>query len=168
MRKNSITTYLSSSLVNIQKVILLVSSLLLVISLGTTVLLRYIFKTDLFGLEELVIVPGFWLYFLGAAYGTRDDSHIKADLVNEFIKNRNTVGIIKIITMSITLITCLIMTIWGFDFLVWSYSSGAKSPALNIPHYISQASVFIGFLLMSLYFLSNLIKEILSYIKGSS
>lgn len=167
MRTKGVMGLLPISLINIQRLILLMASLLLVSSLVITVLLRYVFNSDLFGLEEFIIIPGFWLYFLGAAYGTRDDSHIKADLVTEFVTNKSKVKIIQVITQFITFITCVIMTVWGFDFLLWSYNSGAKSPALNIPSYFSQMSVFIGFLLMSIYFLTNLIRDIISLIKGN-
>ncbi len=31
------------------------------------VVLRYVFKSDLFGIEEIVVIAAFWLYFMGSS-----------------------------------------------------------------------------------------------------
>lgn len=52
-------------LLRFQRFVIIVSSLFVVASIGATVVLRYIFKTDLYGLEEIVVIFAFWLYFMG-------------------------------------------------------------------------------------------------------
>lgn len=152
---------------NLQKIILVLSSVLLVITLSVTVVMRYILKTDIFGLEELIIIPGFWLYFLGAGYATREkDFHISADLVSSYVTNQTILKVVYIITSVFTLIISMVMTYWSFDFLSWSFTGGSRTPALKIPEYIAQGSVFTGFLIMTIYFLIHLINDIYSVITG--
>src|SRR5699024_5984200 len=85
-------------LLHAQRTILIVCSLLLVIGLGATVVMRYILKIDLFGLEELLVIPAFWLYFIGASFGTYEKSHISAELVSVYVKNEKVKTYIEFFT----------------------------------------------------------------------
>ena len=64
------------------------SSLFVVASIVLTVILRYIFKTDLYGLEEIVVIFAFWLYFMGVLRQLHRDPHT-ADLVSVFFPGSN-------------------------------------------------------------------------------
>ncbi|PKL01653.1 MAG: hypothetical protein CVV55_08465, partial [Synergistetes bacterium HGW-Synergistetes-2] len=64
-------------LLKLQKALLVLSSCFVVLIMCVAVLLRYVFKTDLFGIEEIVVIAAFWLYFIGSSYGVYDKSHVK-------------------------------------------------------------------------------------------
>ncbi len=64
----------------LQRALLVLSSLFVVLIMCVTVLLRYVFKSDLFGMEEIVVIAAFWLYFMGSSYGVYDQSHVKRTL----------------------------------------------------------------------------------------
>ena len=42
------------------------------------VIMRYIFKRDFFGSEEIILLFAWWMYFLGGIGGSQEDSQIKA------------------------------------------------------------------------------------------
>ncbi|MDR3354955.1 MAG: TRAP transporter small permease subunit, partial [Synergistaceae bacterium] len=70
-----------------QQLVMVMTSVAIVILILVQVTLRYIFMLPLMGVEELACLFGFWLYFTGASNGARERSHIKADLLNVFVKN---------------------------------------------------------------------------------
>ena len=77
------------SVVFVQKVLLVVCSLLIAITFGVVVVLRYGFQMNLFAYEEWMMTAAFILYFIGSAQGTYDNTHIKADLLREWIKSES-------------------------------------------------------------------------------
>lgn len=153
---------ISKILENTQKIILFISSSLIVIGLALTVIMRYFLQTDLFGLEELLVFPAFWLYFIGASYGSFKNYHITVDLMDTYLNNKWMLIIIRSITTLITLIVLTIMTYWALQHFVWVYNSESKSSVWKIPNYFSHGSILIGFFLMLIYsirdFMSNISK----------
>src|SRR5699024_2166252 len=110
-----------------QRVILVICSLLLALGLGLTVIMRYILKIDLFGLEELIVIPAFWLYFIGASFGTYKKSHISAELVSVYIKSKKVKIYIEFLTSLVTTILCVIVSYWTIHLLFWSFRCAAIS-----------------------------------------
>ena len=50
------------------------------------VVMRYIFEIPVMGLEELLVYPTLWLYFLGSVNASREDTQIKANVLDVFLK----------------------------------------------------------------------------------
>lgn len=138
---------------------MIISSSLILIGLGVTVVLRYIFQTGLHGLEELIIIPAFWMYFIGAAYGTYKKEHITADIVSVYLKGEKKHLWLKLI---ISLINCSLISIfafWSIEYIIWSINSGAHSNVWKYPMYIPQSSILVGFGLMTLYTFVELVND---------
>lgn len=135
-----------------QKLIMVVSSLAILTLIVVQVVLRYIFVMPLMGVEELATMVGFWLYFMGASWGTAERSHIKADLVNAFVKDPKKLIWVKTFTALLSVALSLFMTYWGWKYVLWGISKGQRSFTLLIPMIYSQVSIFICALLMDFYF----------------
>lgn len=135
-----------------QKAIMIISSLSILTLVVVQVILRYVFVMPLMGIEEIATMVGFWLYFMGASWGTADRSHIKADLVNAFVKNPKILVWIKSLTAFLSVCLSLFMTYWGWKYVVWGFQKGQASFTLMIPMIYSQVSIFICALLMDFYF----------------
>ena len=125
------------------------------------VLLRYVFGSPLFGVEELVCLIAMWLYFIGASYGAYQRNHIKAELVHLWFKTQRSHALINSLSSSITLILSIIMIKWSYPYLIWVIKKGETSQALLLPMVLSQSAVFFGAVLMTLYFLVELVDNIL-------
>ncbi|MCP8616340.1 TRAP transporter small permease [Salirhabdus salicampi] len=149
-------------LINLQKKIIFITSVMIIFGLTLSVVLRYILKLDLFAIEELLIIPTFLLYFIGAAQGSYEDSHISADMTEIYVKNNTIRRLIQLFIAVITLITCLIITYWNAEYLSWSFSHGGKTQGWGIPMYVPHGTVLLGFILMTLY------SSIHLYIKAKS
>ena len=50
------------------------------------VLMRYVFEIPVMGLEEILVYPTLWLYFLGSVNASREDTQIKANVLDVFLK----------------------------------------------------------------------------------
>lgn len=136
-----------------QRAIMIFTSLVVVTLILVQVALRYFFKLPLFGVEELACMVGFWMYFIGAANGSRERSHIKADILQAFIKNQKTLFVSKAIGNLVVTILALIMVQWAVRYFQWSLKSWERSPALMIPMIYAQTSLVVSSFLMAFYFL---------------
>jgi TRAP-type C4-dicarboxylate transport system permease small subunit len=103
------------------------------------------------GIEEMATLMGFWMYFIGAAHGSRERSHIKADLLNVMIKDIRKLMFVKLLVALFTLVMAAIMTNWTWNYVLWSLTTFERSPSLGIPMIYSQVALFIAALLMTLY-----------------
>jgi TRAP-type C4-dicarboxylate transport system permease small subunit len=125
------------------------------------VFLRYVLGSPLFGIEELILFIGMWLYFMGASYGAFDRSHIKAELINIWCKDERSLAIFRTIASIITVALSVIMVSWAYPYFVWELVRGGTSQALLLPNVLCKSAVFFGSVLMSAYFITELIDNIL-------
>jgi TRAP-type C4-dicarboxylate transport system permease small subunit len=110
--------------------------------------------------DEFILVFAFWLYMIGGTYGSYEDSHIKADIVDQYVKSALKRHILKIINLSVTLIVSIFITVWAYDYVVWGFTRKAKSIAWKIPMVIPQGAIFVGFIIMTIYTLALLVMVI--------
>ncbi len=129
-----------------------------------SVVLRYIFKSNFYGSDEVILLFAFWLYFMGAVYGSYENSHIKADLMNVYIKNIRIKDFINLIAQVITIMVNLILITWAWDYFMWGLKRMPLSTGLKIPLVIPQSAIFFGLLLMAFYHIVHLIRNIYNYI----
>lgn len=151
-------------LVGIQKIILIVASLAVVLGISLQVFFRYVLEINLFGMEEIIVIFAFWLYFIGASYGTYERSHITADILTVYISSQKLKNLVRVIITLITLLLCLLFTYWAVDFFMWGIEQGARSTSLHIPMTIPQSSIFVGFILMSFYLIVHFINDVKEFL----
>lgn len=153
--------FLWKGLVQFQRIFMLVAGCIITVLVFIEVMLRYVMGSPLFGVEELIVLIAMWLYFIGASYGAYDRSHIKAELVHTWIKAPKKVALVHSISSGITFILSLIMISWTYPFFIWSITQGGTSQALLLPMYYSQSAIFVGAILMSIYFFTELVDYLL-------
>lgn len=134
-----------------ERAIMVATSVVIVVLVMIQVILRYVFKHPIMGVEEMATLLGFWMYFIGAASGSRERSHIRADLLNVLVKDSRRLVFIKSIVSLFTLTMVALMTNWTWNYVTWSIKTYELSPSLGIPMIYSQAALFVAALLMLLY-----------------
>jgi len=149
-----------NGLIDLQKIFMLVAGSIITLLVFVEVVLRYVLGSPLFGVEELICLIAMWLYFIGASYGAYERSHIKAELIHIWIKRPRTYALVKALSSLITFILSIIMISWTYPYFIWGITKGETSQALLIPMVLSQSAIFVGAILMSLYFLTELIDYI--------
>lgn len=153
------------NLEKIQRIILIICSALAVGIIVAAVFMRYVLGTDLYGMEEILAVVAFWLYFIGGAHGSFEKSHIKADIVSVYVKNERIKNTIQLIASLVETTVVIILTSWAYNYFIWGLEKGAKSAGLGIPLVISQGAIFFGLLLMAFYLVVYLIEDSMAFFK---
>ena len=124
------------------------------------VLFRYVFHINLYGMEELILIAAWWLYFAGGSYGSYERSHIMVDFVDEKIKNKMALAKLMIIRSVCTTILSAALTYFSVEFVIWSIQENATTAVLHWSVAYSQIAIVVGFLLMTFYSFYYTIKDI--------
>ncbi len=137
-----------------QKAIIVLCSLLIAVTFGIVVVLRYGFQANLFAYEEWMLVAAFILYFIGAAQGSYDNTHIKADLVNEWIEAPALRRRFNLFILGLEVLIAGVLAYWGLLMLLEDLAKYPELPATTvykIPLAVPRGTIFLGFLLMTIY-----------------
>jgi TRAP-type C4-dicarboxylate transport system permease small subunit len=129
------------------------------------VLLRYVFKHPLFGIEEFSRLVAVWVYFIGAVFGTREESHVFGDVARMVFKTPHAKAILRFLASFFSLITCIIFTVYSYNYTIWLYQTGERTTGLWWPRVISVSSMLFGAVFMTAYCLSKTISYSISFFR---
>ncbi len=115
------------------------------------VVMRYIFELPVMGLDELVVYPTLWLYVLGSVNAAREDTQIKANVLDVFLKTEKSRLIVRVIADFMSVIISSWLTYWAWDYFKYAKRIWKESPTLYIPTFWAECSLFIGLVLMTIY-----------------
>jgi TRAP-type transport system small permease protein len=162
--------FIWDTLLKMQRILMLLTICISTSAIMAEVLMRYIFKTSLVGIEELAAYVAFWLYFIGAAYGTYERSHIKAELTHMFIKNPRYYAISRAVTSFISVVLSGYAAILAYRYSEWGIRRMEQSSATFLgntyPVLYFQFSLLVGFALMCFYFLVEFLQWITPILKN--
>ncbi len=133
---------------------LAIGCLIMAFTFFLVVIFRYLFNADLFAYEEWLLIICFWMYFMGSAVGTHDDSHVAADLLTHVIKNPRTAYMRALIIGIIETAVTLVLVYWAVLMLIdeiASYPRWRTTIALRIPFLVPRIAIFVGFGFMAFY-----------------
>lgn len=105
---------------------------------------RYIFHLPLLWVEEVAIVPAFWLYMMGAAYATYERTHITVDLVEITIHRPKRKLLVRFIASVITLGLAMLFLWWGYNFFIWDLQMKPQTMTLRFPMIYGRSSFFLA------------------------
>jgi TRAP-type C4-dicarboxylate transport system permease small subunit len=92
-----------------------------------------------------------WLGLIGATVATRNNRHIRIDLLTRFFK-RNTHRLIQSIIGQISAWTCLVVAWYGFKWIHMDYADGLTS-FVGVPAWTLEVIIPVTFALIGLRFL---------------
>jgi TRAP-type C4-dicarboxylate transport system permease small subunit len=121
--------------------------------------MRYVFEIPVMGLEEVLVYPTLWLYFLGSVNASREDTQIKANVLDVFLKTEQARMVVRVIADGMALIVALWLTYWAWDYFRYALRVWKESPTLYIPTFYAECTFFIGLLLMTMYAAWHLFKN---------
>jgi TRAP-type C4-dicarboxylate transport system permease small subunit len=123
------------------------------------VVMRYILELPVMGLEELLVYPTLWLYFLGSVNASREDTQIKANVLDVFMKTARAKLIVRVIADLLSVIVAGWLTYWAYDYFRYALRVWKESPTLYIPTFYAECALFIGLVLMTFYAAWYLVKN---------
>lgn len=152
-------------IVNLQKVFLFCLMSILSLGMLAQIITRYIFNSSFFGLEQFIGYSAVWLYFIGAAYGSYERSHIKAEFINILIKSQRQQQGIRAFAALVSSVMAAIFTKWSWQFCAESIAIGETTPSYGVPMIYFQAALLVGGVLMTLYFSIEAIDHLCQLLK---
>ncbi len=148
-------------ILGLERFILVAVSVLAVACVVGSVVMRYVLQSDLYGVEEIIILLAMWLYFIGGAYGGYEGSHITADVLSGHLKSRKVKKAVNITVGVISVFCSLVLAKWGLDYLSFSLKINAKTISLHLPLFLSQLPIGLCFILSFIYSIYHLVNIIL-------
>ena len=124
------------------------------------VITRYILQVPVMGLEETIMFPTLWLYVLGSVNASRENTHIRANVLEIFLKTPRQHTILAIVGELISLVVGVWLLTWAWDFTRYSWRVWKESPTLYIPTFYADVALCIGLGLMMLYTTMHMLRHI--------
>lgn len=151
---------------NLAKYVL--TALILIVALGqfVQVITRYVLQVPVMGLEETMLYPIIWLYILGAVNASRENSHIRANVLEIFLKTPRQHTILAIVGEVISLAVGLWLLSWAWDYTRYSWRVWKETPTLYLPTFYADVALFVGLLLMMLYTAAHLSRHVATLRRG--
>ena len=140
------------------------TSLILTIIICAATFFRYVVKGDLYGYEEWVKLFAFWLYFMGAAIGAYNRTHVSADLVHVYCPKGKLKDFLVFLKDLITVGVSLLFAWYAYEFFMFGFKGPLgtgiaipKTTVWRISFWVGYLSVFLGITFMAYYFARDLV-----------
>lgn len=148
---------------------ILLTGLICFVALGqfVQVITRYVLQIPVMGLEESMMYPTMWLYIFGAINASRENSHIRANVLEIFLTAERAHIILAILGEVISLIVGLWILSWAWDYTKYAWRVWRESPTLYIPTFYSDVALLVGMVLMMAYTAAHLVRHILTLKNGA-
>ncbi|MBS3759602.1 MAG: TRAP transporter small permease subunit [Desulfobacterales bacterium] len=138
---------------------------LMVFMVLAQILLRNLFHTGIPGADDLIRHLVLWIGLLGAAVATRSGAHVKIDvaarLLPDFWRRVSCV-----VTCLFSSVVCFILTWASANFVYIEYQVHDHTPFLNLPLWIMQVILPVGYLIIAVRFTRNGINFILQLLRS--
>lgn len=126
----------------------------MIVLAGTQIILRNFLDSGLVWIDPMLRVLVLWLGLLGATVATRNNKHIRIDLLSKFF-DRNTHRLIQSLVGQVSAWTCIVIAWSGVRWVRMDYTDGLDS-LLGIPAWMLEVIVPAAFGLIGLrYFIKS-------------
>lgn len=141
---------------------IVLTTLICIVAIGqfVQVITRYVLEIPVMGLEETMMYPTLWLYILGSVNASRENTHIRANVLEIFLKTPRAHTILAIVGEIISLTIGLWLLSWAWDFTRYAWRTWRESPTLYIPTFYSDVALAAGLALMMVYTMLHLARHI--------
>jgi len=139
---------------------LVVTGILVTMAIFVQILLRYVFHSPLFGIEELTLIVVSWFYFIGASYSVHEGSYIMADILPLVVKNQLLLQRFKVACLLLGMVGAAILCYVAVEYCHWAAGAHAVTPTFMLSTNYATASVVVGGGLMVMHFVIRMMREV--------
>lgn len=118
---------------------------------------RYVLQTPVMGLEEATMYPSLWLFMLGAANASRENTQIRANVLEIFIKSEAGHARLGVLTEIVSLVVSCWLAWWAWDFTRYSWRTWRESATLYWPTFWADIALLSGLVLAILFTVRTLL-----------
>lgn len=147
----------------IQDKIILALLILIPALITIQVLLRYVFQAPLMGIEEILLFPAVWLYFLGGSAASKERTHIDCGVLVLYIKKERSLALFRLVRIALSFLIGLWTIYYAFCFFRYSLTKWKLSDLLYIPMFFGESAILIGLVLMVFFTFVELLDRIAEY-----
>jgi len=122
------------------------------------VIMRYFLDSPFAGIEELAVLLGVWVYFLGMGYATLTREHIQGGIVSLLVKDQWKLKLVELAALLVSLVAALIFGYFACKYAFFVIEKGRSSIYLRWPRGLWSSSMIIGFTMMSVCFLIQIMQ----------
>lgn len=108
------------------------------------VILRYVLKMPLMGIEELCYFPTVWLYLFAAVKASSERGQLVARVLEIFCKRQRSIFLLRGIAAFASSAILLWLTWWGYDYLKYALRLQKETASLYLPWIYAEAAVFVS------------------------
>ena len=124
------------------------SSLVVVLAIFIQVVLRYVFRHPLLGMEEIAIMVVLWLWFMAIASASERGFHISGGLP---VTRQSVRDIMEVVYPFICLLVTVIFGYLCYLYCAWVIEAKVISGGLQLPWILSVSGAFLGFVLNTIF-----------------
>ena len=152
-------------IITVQRLVCYICAIALPLIITYQVILRYVLKAPLMGIEELMTFFIIWLYMMGGSVASEQRTHISCGILTLYIKKEKTMAIFKCCNNLFSMIVCIWLTRWAFWYFTYSFNLWKTSDILKIPMFFGESAMFIGLVFMLFFGVLELIDNISAAVK---
>lgn len=152
-------------LLKLQKLILILATLVVIFVLGGVVVARYILNVNFMGYDEIILVAAFWMYFIGSSHASYEESHVAVNIVEEYLSPKKAL-IIAIFSKIMQFLLGIPLIYLSYEMLVWDIEFVPATSDWNIPLLIPQAGIMAGFVIMTFYSFIYILRDYHKLVDG--
>ncbi len=109
------------------------------------VIARLVFAAPFYWAEEAAVYLNVWCVFIGVALVTKDNAHLRMDLVLRSLPPR-WARVLCVLSWAVTVIVCAVVVFGSWMLLRQLAQANLRSVAMSLPMVAVHAAVFVGFL----------------------
>lgn len=147
-------------IITVQRFICYICAVALPLIITYQVILRYVLKAPLMGIEELQTFFIIWLYMMGGSVASEQRSHIECGILTLYIKKERSKAIFNCFKALFSLVVCTWLTYWAYWFFDYSFNLWKTSDILRIPMFFGESAMFIGLIFMLFFAVLELVDYI--------
>ncbi len=142
------------------RALMIFAGLALAVLMFAQVVMRYGFDSPFSGIEEVAILLGVWIYFLGMGYATRTQEHIHGGIVSLVVKDPFKMALVRFFSNIVCVIAAGVFGYFAIKYSLFVLEKGRLSLYLRWPKGLWSASMIAGFSMMTGYFLVHAVNEL--------
>jgi TRAP-type C4-dicarboxylate transport system permease small subunit len=111
------------------------------------VVARHLFAAPFYWTEEVAVYLNIWCVFVGAALVTRENAHLRMDLLVHALPSRWAARL-NALSLIATVIVCAVVAFSSWTLLGQLWQADLRSVAVGLPMVVPHLAVFVGFVAM--------------------
>lgn len=145
-------------IIKIEEGIVFITLTIVLLGIAVGVVHRSFIEGALIGIEEICVLAGVWMYFMGACITTHQETHIKGDVIGLFIRNMTAKRYVNVTIKTATILLLGYATYETYLYIDQVTSIGVLTTGLKIPKVYFLSSMFVGFILMMFHELVGIVR----------